>query len=240
MKKSSIIQFLLISTSTFLSLQEVKAEKSNLNNAYIGGHIGYMTTDTKSLISGAEEYGGGNNVKLSGHGINGGLHTGVGCFHGRDLRIYLGMEALATLSNTKTKEARTILDTISGGVRKLAHKHSFGAAVRVGALVAKSMPYIKAGFMLGHWEHTSVINVGVRPNPYAKTKKYLPGWLVGIGVDIPFNEKVVLGFEGTHCSYETFNPTHFNASTPHPYVKDLRYKIKPQTNTIQVRLSYRI
>jgi hypothetical protein len=240
MKSSSPICYSLVVISSILGLQKAEA-KTNLNNIYIGGHFGYMTTDTKYRILGAKEFGGENRLRLSGHGVNGGLHAGVGCFHGKNFPVYIGIEALASLSNMNTRETWAILNTPNSGTLKMGHKYSFGGALRLGTYIAKAMPYIKTGYINGRWEFTSIIDVlpPIR-EPSLTTKKSLSGLLLAIGMDMPLNEKIVFGIEGTHYHYKKFNRIHLNVS-PGPFsVHHLYYKFKPQINILQIRLSYRI
>lgn len=241
MKNKFLIPYILSLFCIIFGAQNTKAERTNLDNFYVGGHFGYIINDAKVRFQGAREYGGSNNTKLAGHRVNGGIHLGFGCFHGKNVPLYLGMELIADLTNMQTKQNRTILDTPNAGLIELKQKQSMGAAVRIGTYLAKVMPYIKIGYVNGRWEFRSTLQPTGDPtaNPSAKAKKSLPGLLLAVGVDIPLNEKIVVGLEGTHCHYKKFNVTHLNAS-PLERIKHFHHRIKPQTNILQLRLSVRL
>lgn len=197
--------------------------EAKISGFYAGVHTGYVIANSnvkKQLIAQPKTV---RDTNLSGTGMNGGLHGGWGKLFAR--KIYAGLELTADFSNLKGKEY--INDAQAYRTRQ-EMKDSLGANVRVGLVMGGSLGYVKVGTISSKWEIQHNFNGLNSQN--LKKKKRLTGVNLGVGVDMPMSDRILLGVGYDFTSYGKLN-----FSTP-----TNTQRIRPQTNLFTVRASFKI
>lgn len=167
-------------------------------------------------------------VDLGMHGVSGGVFLG----YGRILSncMYVGAEAFAIFANMKGKisnhnSAIPLRFDAPGAHLKMGP--SFGGLLKVGGVFRGVMPYLKVGgagtqfkFREGNGNFTG---------GHHHKSKYRAGVLYGIGIDVPMNDRVVIGGEFIQTRYENIKHHNNNVGT---IVGVPRSCAKPVQNTI--------
>lgn len=194
---------------------------ANFNGFYAGWLVGYGSGsgNTKSYITdGATGAVIGGVTQPSIDGWNTGVVIGYGKHMGSS-KVYLGLDLNYTFDNEVGR---------SYGI-KVQEKDSLELALRVGAVMANALPYIKAGILNAKVE-------GKYTNPDNNVHQYLNdrlnGWLVGGGVDFKVSQHVVCGLDYTYSSLPTkgkpytFGPALVDTNNTKTQINDNKVRLK--------------
>ncbi len=207
---------------------------------YIGAHAGYQTLRATQFRNaagtGASSIGDQDKGHLSTDGVNGGIYIGVGLFPKFYKPLFFGLEASGTLSNLEATDIRATAVKRASDKLSLKQGQSFALSLRTGILLNNSvLPYFKVGVASTRWKVESSYNFLAIRNPYAKTERYLTGLIIGVGVDIPVTKNLVFGLEGNHTRYQEINHFHPNVNPA-----DVNFNLRPNTTSINLRLSWKM
>lgn len=208
---------------------------------YTGGHLSYTNLNTHlTAASNTAALGGDDKTALAGHGMQGGVHLAAHFFPDHYKLMFLGLEGAATLSKVHSKDERAVSYHSKGNTLKMHGLHSLSLAIKAGPTLANNiLLYLKAGLVSSQFKVQSSYNLSplVVHTTAISQKKKTEGFLIGLGIEVPLNQALSLGFEGIHTQYKPFTVRHSHILTSADYTT---YRLRPKSHTFNVKLSWKI
>ncbi len=212
-------------TLTFyiLTIAQGKCEGTlKFEGLYIGAAIGYLTTNSQVDRKEIEMMERKSNFKMSDQASEFSCLIGYGKYIYRS--FYLGIQGQISRTNFKSKYTQDSIDSVT-----FEHQmqHSLGVSTRFGYNLENFMlVYGKLGVLSAtmHFKASEPIS------PAWDQKERPLGFVLGVGADFEVTPHTILGIEFSHVQYQSL-------TLEIPTVT--RYKIKPQSNTLSLKIAWK-
>lgn len=218
-----------ISALTLCFLSSLSMTQAN-SSFYVGGSLGHQSAalkNEKKLFTGDAA---STSSKAAGNGISGSFH--IGYDYVLNKRFYLGLEASLGLSSLQTKQTESYGLTLV--TTEAQQKDFYSLSFKPGISFNNVFGYLKAGMTFSQWKLRSKLSFTDVPNK--DLRKYIMGFDVGVGVDVPLHEKMSVGLLYSTTFFQKRCFSNFNSAG----TEILRTKISPQVNTFSLRVNYKI
>jgi outer membrane immunogenic protein len=184
---------------------------------YVGGNVGYGTTDTKAS---GTFFTVQNSASVASKGVLGGLQVGYGKQFVNN--FYTGLEATGTLAGNKghanTSQGNNNVSSVS-----VKRSNAFGLHIRPGYVVGNSLISAKVGIESATFKSSFSSISGVRSFTGSSSGRQT-GFVVGGGIDTKVADHVIVGVQGTQTFYKSFSTG--------------VESFKPQATDVVARISY--
>ena len=187
-------KLLLTTALVAASATSVVADGSNFNAGVYGGvALGASKQDAHSI-----NIVPGFNKSTNLGGVGGTIGLNFAYDYIMESGLMLGADIFGAWHSYDAKT-----DNKSGPIslnHKEKMKYSFGVAGKFGRLFNKTLVYARVGYINTRFEHAVTSNVtGLEDKT---SKKNISGLLLGLGVDVPVNEKIALGVSYDFAMYK--------------------------------------
>lgn len=225
------VSLLIYGCSSSVSVAEIRPNV--FTGVYAGLTGGYNFASYDLTISN-DINGTSNHVgRFAGPGIMGGGIVGWGALLGES-NFYAGIEGLLSKSAKNAKYRQTI-GIVNRSIRFQESGPTFGGSFIMGYAFGNAIPYLKFGLNTTNWKTTINTTVaGTAFHQMSQHKKRRRGVSVGIGGLFPITPHLFGGAEFIYTSYGS------QKLTENVFGQSPSYKVKPRTNTVLLKIAYKI
>ncbi|MCA0369763.1 MAG: outer membrane beta-barrel protein [Proteobacteria bacterium] len=206
----------------------------------VGLHGGYVTAENRLSNVGLPGTAGVINYGSSDVSGRGGL-IGLDLSYGHVFanKLFAGLEIKGDLQSVKGQTSVNVRTPLTFN-QEVKAKESFGAALKLGGLVDKALPYLLVGVVSTKFEtrlgaQNASAAIALVGRDIKKTKR-LTGVEFGAGIDLPVTERMTVGGRYVHTEYSNFTSSFNDVGGGRLF----DFKVKPRTNAFLLNVKYRV